>query len=390
MPAETNLIKREDMVRAREIQWIHRFTEDSLKKFMEAVGVTRKIPYQEGTTLAYYKTVGTLEDGNVGEGEIIPLSHYERIRIPVGEIGLNKWRKATSAEAILKSGLQEAVGETDTKMLKDIQTSIRTNLFSHIQECGTTWVRNTTLQAVLAKTWGNLQVLFENDAVEVVHFINPLTIADYLATASITVQTAFGFNYIENFLGLGTVIMTSIIPVGKVASTAKDNIIMYYVPVSASAMSEFGLRADPTGFIGFRSGFVTHERAQLESMAMSGITFMVEYADGVVYGMIGEESDETTATFGTVTVTSEAGDASGTSEITLSGYTLKAGEKFVYKTGAANAPAVTLDQKLGTTWKTVESGDSIVATSGHKITVAAVNADGKAKAAGSATVVSAA
>ena len=52
-------------------------------------------------------------------------------------------------------------------------------------------------------------------------------------------QTAFGFNYIENYLGMGTVILNSRVPVGQVWSTAKENLIMYYVPVTSEAMGAF-------------------------------------------------------------------------------------------------------------------------------------------------------
>ena len=92
-----------------------------------------------------------------------------------------------AAEAIKKSGYQEAVRETDAKLLNDIQKGIRSDFFEFVTGLDGTVVGGTTLQAVLAGTWGQLQVLFEDDAVAPVHFINPLTIADYLATASISV-----------------------------------------------------------------------------------------------------------------------------------------------------------------------------------------------------------
>ena len=149
-----------------------------------------------------------------------------------------------------------------------------------------TAVTGNTLQAVLAKSWGQLQVLFENDAVQAVHFINPLTIADYLATATITTQTAFGMNYIENFLGLGTVVMNSAIPQGEVYSTAKENLILYYLTMNGEIANAFSLTADQTGYIGIKSGYTNEERAQIESLVMSGIQFLVEYADGVVKGTI--------------------------------------------------------------------------------------------------------
>lgn len=379
--AETGVITTQQMVKSREVDFVLRFTQFSLQKLIEALGVTRKVPLIEGTSLYVYKTAGTLQDGSVPEGEIIPLSQYERQKEQIGEISIKKWRKATTAEAIKKSGYNEAVNETDKKMIQDIQTSIRSQFFGFLNGLNGTVVGASTLQAVLAKTWGQLQVLFENDSVEVVHFINPLTIADYLATASITMQTAFGMNYIEDFLGMGTVIMNSQIPVGHVISTAKENIIMYYLTMNGEVANAFNLTADETGYIGVHSS-QTDQRAQLELMAMSGIQFLVEYADGVVLGQI-----DSTPSLGSVTVTSDqTGASSGQSHISTSNYNLGTGEKFVYKTAKTTAPAVTYGQKL-TGWTDLPSGGIITPTATHdKITVAAVDANGRAQAAGNQTL----
>ena len=103
MAAETNLIKKEDLVRAREIEFVTLFGE-SIKKLVEALGVTRKIPKQAGYTLKAYKATGTLQDGAVAEGDLIPLSKYQTEAVSYAEIVLKKWRKATSAEAIIEKG----------------------------------------------------------------------------------------------------------------------------------------------------------------------------------------------------------------------------------------------------------------------------------------------
>lgn len=378
---ETNVITTSQMSKVREVDFALRFTGTILRKLMEALGVTRKIPMIDGTTLYYYTTSGTLQSGAVEEGAVIPLSQYQRDKHPVGNITLKKWRKAATAEAILKSGYDEAVRETDNKLLQDVQTGIRTDFFNYLKDIEATAVGASSLQMVLAKTWGNLQVLFENDAVEVVHFIHPLTIADYLGAANITVQQAFGFNYISDFMGLGTVIMTSQVPQGTVISTAKENIIMYYVPVTSDAMQSLGMTSDETGFIGIKSGYPTEERAQVETLVLSGIQFLVEYASGVVFGQI-----DSTPTLGSITVASTAGTATGDSNIAVSNYTLGTGESYVYKLGASAAPAVTYGQKLGSTWTEITPPADITAGNNTKITVAAVDANGRAQAAGSATI----
>lgn len=288
--AETNVITTAQMKKVREVDFVRQFGNNILPKLLEVLGVTRKIEMIEGTTLSYYKTVGTLQSGTVAEGDIIPLSKYERVKTPVGTITLKKWRKAATAESILKSGYEEAVVQTDAALLKDVQKGIRTDFFGSLADIDdATEVTGENLQAVFAKAWGNLQVLFEDDAIEPVHFVNPLDVSDYLATASITTQTAFGLKYVEDFLGLGTVVLTSQVDKGSTFSTAKNNIIMYYVGANADAMKALGCTADASGFIGINSGYATENRAQVESLVMSGIKFLVEYAGGVVAGTIGAE-----------------------------------------------------------------------------------------------------
>lgn len=289
MPAITNTVMADDMKKIREVDFVQQFTHSSLAKLIEVLGVTRKIPMMEGTTMYVYSMDGELaNDGTVAEGEVIPLSHIEQTKTPVGEITLKKWRKAVTAEAIKKSGFQTAVQETDAKLLSLVQTGVRSDLFGFLNGTitGATTVVGVGLQKALAKAWGQLQVLFEDDTAEAVYFLNPLDVADYLANASITVQTAFGMNYIEDFLGLGTVIMSSRITEGEFVATAKQNIIMYYLTMNGDVAQAFSLTSDELGYIGIKSGYQNEERAQIESLVMDGIQFLVEYAGGVVKGTI--------------------------------------------------------------------------------------------------------
>ena len=260
--AETNLIKAAQMAKAREVDFVQQFTHGSLAKLIEVLGVTRKIPMMEGTTMYVYSTTGTLQSGSVPEGEIIPLSQYATTKTPVGEITLKKWRKAASAEAIKKSGYDAAVTETDAALLKDVQKAIRSDFFSLLTGTitGATSLTGNGLQDALAQAWGQLQVKFEDDAAEAVYFLNPLDVADYLSSASVTVQTVFGMNYIENFLGLGTVILASNVTRGTFVATAKENIIMYYLTMNGDIAQAFDLTADELGYIGISSGHADKTR----------------------------------------------------------------------------------------------------------------------------------
>lgn len=285
MAAEANLIKSADLVKAREIEFTYMFGE-SIRKLMEALGVTRKIAKQAGTVLKAYKATGELQDGAVAEGDTIPLSKYVTEPVNFEEIVLKKWRKATSAEAIVEKGYSQAVTMTTDAMLKDVQKGIRKTFFDFLAT-GTGVATGDTFQATLAQSWGQLQVLFEDDDIQSVYFMNPLDVADYLATANITLQTAFGMTYVENFLGLGTVIFNSSVPKGKIYSTAKDNLVLYYIPVNGADLNEaFTFTSDRTGLIGI------HEQPDYTNMTasdtvISGIVLFAERIDGVVVGTIG-------------------------------------------------------------------------------------------------------
>ena len=285
MAAETNTIMQSDLARARVIDFNLQFT-GSINKLIEALGVTRKIAVQEGAVLKMLKVTGTLASGDVAEGELIPLSKYKTTETSVGEVKLDKWRKATTAEAILKGGYDQAVSSTTDQMVKDIQKTIRTKLFTFMAK-GTGTATGVGLQAALANAWGKLSVLFEDDAVETVYFLNPMDISDYLGTAQVTMQTAFGMTYVEDFLGLGTVIMNASVPKGKIYATAKENIVLYYIPVNGADLGEaFDFTSDETGYIGI------HETPDYTNMTASdtvvnGMVFFAERIDGVVVATIG-------------------------------------------------------------------------------------------------------
>ena len=284
MAAETNTIMQADLARVRVADFNLQFT-GNLLKLTEALGVTRKIAVQEGATLKMLKVTGTLQSGTVAEGELIPLSKYTTEEVAVGEVKLNKWRKGTTAEAILKGGYDQAVGATTDKMVKDIQKTIRGDLFTFMKT-GTGTATGTTLQAALANGWGKLAVLFEDDAVETVFFLNPMDVADYLGTAQVEMQTLFGMNYIKNFLGLGDVFLNSNVEQGKYYATAKENIVLYYVNVGAGDIqSAFGLTTDETGYIGINE-YADKDTARVIDLVMSGVTFFPERKDGIVVGTI--------------------------------------------------------------------------------------------------------
>lgn len=281
---EANLIKKADLARAREIDFVWQFN-DGIKKLLEALGVTRKIPKQQGTTIKAYKATGTLENGAVAEGDLIPLSKYEVEPVTFAEITLKKWRKATSAEAIVERGYDQAHDMTSAALIKDVQKGIKNQFFAFLAT-GTGVATGATFQAALAQAWAQLQIKFEDTDIEAVYFMNQLDVADYLADHDVSLEQAFGMTYLSNFLGMGTVIFNSNVPQGKVYATAKDNIVLYYIPVNGAGLENaFEFTSDETGYIGVHESAVYNNMTD-EDVAISGVVLFAERLDGIIVGTI--------------------------------------------------------------------------------------------------------
>lgn len=287
MAAENNVIVKADMAKAREVEFVYRFV-DNIKALQKALGITRPIAKQAGTVLKAYKADGTLEDGTlVPEGEVIPLSHYRTVPVSFQEIALAKYRKASTAEAIIGGAYSQAVVKTDAKALRDLQNTIKTRFYNFLAT-GTGVATGTNLQNTIAQVRAQLAIKFEDQDIQPVYFINPVDIGDYLGSAQIITQTAFGMTYFEDFLGLGTVIEAPAVPAGTVYGTVKDNIDLYYVPVNGAdgLGTGFDFTADQTGLVGIHHE-ANYQRMQVETVLVSGLTLFAERLDGVVIGHIG-------------------------------------------------------------------------------------------------------
>jgi len=275
-------IKAADLARVQSIDFVSRFATN-IRMLMAVLGIMQPIKQAPGTLLKSYKTVGELAPGDSSEGTVIPLSHYETKPDRTHEIDLERWRKRTTMKAIQTRGYDQAVTQTDTAMLGDIQGGVRKKVFDFLA-AGSGAAGGGSFQAALAQSWGVLKVAFEDTDATPVYFVNPLDIADYLSTAAITMQTAFGFSYVENFLGLGTVIADSHVERGKVYATAKENLNLYFV--NAKGIDGFEFVTDETGLVGVHHDPV-YQSTDLDTVAVSGVTLFPEFNDRIVIAEIG-------------------------------------------------------------------------------------------------------
>lgn len=380
--APNNLIKKETLANARirEVDFALKFEAD-VKAILAVLGGCRLQPKRAGETINGYRAVGTLGNTNVGEGETIPLSAYSVEKVPLGDIVLQKRAKGTSAEAILQNGFEQAVNLTSKKMGTDATKKIKDDLFTALG-LGTGVSYGSTLQATLANAWAQLQILFEDTESTPVHFVNPLDVASYLGSASITTQSAFGFKYVEDFLGLGTVFIASGVPQGTVFSTARDNVILSYIDVNDNDLGEvFDFTTDDSGFIGI------HEAPNYDNMtALTTVIWGVKFTPEMIDGVVVSEIDSTP--LDTLTVTSVAGTASGDTKVTVAPTKASKNKYFYYVDTGAKTVAYgdTITASAGG-WTAWNGTADITATTDKVITVVECNSANKVLGEGHATVV---
>jgi hypothetical protein len=229
-----------------------------------------------------YKTGVQLAATQAGEGETIALSKTTRTLARTITMTLDKFRKATTAEAIQSAGVDHALNESDEKLTREVQKGIRNDFYTTIlagSGVASTPVANG-FQAAAAANWGDVNAYFEDFDATPIFFVNPVDVAAYLATASVSTQTAFGMTYIENFLGLGDAILSSKVTSGKIVGTAKENLNGAYIPQGGDVANAFGLSFDETGLVGMTHAAKT-DNATVETLILEGVKFYAEDVDGV-------------------------------------------------------------------------------------------------------------
>ena len=385
MAAKTNLIMTKDIqVTAREIDFVTRF-ERNWEHLREILGIMRPIKKTPGAVLKSKYAEGTLQDGNVKEGEEIPYSKFTVKEKPYAEMSIEKYAKAVSIESIKDHGYENAVQMTDDEFLFQLQTNVTSRFYDYLKT-GTLTSTETTFQMALAMAKGRVENKFKQihrNVTGVVGFVNILDVYEYLGAAEITIQNQFGFQYMKDFMGFNTIFLLSDseIPRGQVIATPVENIVLYYVDPNESDFARAGLVytvSGETNLIGFHTQGNYHT-AVSEAFAVMGLTLFAEYIDAIAVITIDD-----TPTLGTLTVNSVAGTTSGDTKITVNPAKENANNVYKYKVGASET-AVTYGQNLRN-WSTWDGKSDITAANGQKITVVECDGTYKALNAGSANV----
>lgn len=394
--AHENLIKSADIdVTSRKIDFVTQFARN-WKALQDIMGITRPIEKPNGTELTSKYAEGTLESGDVGEGEFIPRSHFTVKEKPYAKIAIKKYSKEVSIEAVAEHGEEAAINMTDDEFLVKLQNIVSKKFYDYLKS-GEMTFEERTFQMAFAMALGKVTDKFESmdrDVTRTAVFVNRLDLYAYLGSSEITMQTAFGFNYIKDFLGADLVFISSKIERSKIIATPVNNIVSYYVNPNNSGFSKLGLDYTTDGvtnLIGFAVAG-DYDRATGVSYALMGFTLFAEYIDAIAVVTINPDSTNPESenvngdndTLGTLTVTSVAGTITGDTAITVTPEKAS-GNSYKYKV-ADNATSVTYNQNVQT-WTAWDGTSDIEATSGKTITVVECDAGYKAKKAGTATVV---
>lgn len=278
-------------VTAREVDFVTRFN-DNWEALRNIMGIMRPIRKTPGTQLISYTADVTLESGDVGAGEVIPYSKTTITQAAKADVAIKKYAKAVPIEDVDKYGAEIAVEKSDDAFLTKLQNTVLSDFYTFLNTGSLTGTA-TTWQAALAQAQGKVLDKFASmakDVTSVVGFANILDAYDYLGTADITVQTQFGINYIQNFMGYSTLFLLPATVSGAAAiarniviATPVENIDLYYADPSDSEFARLGLNytvQGETNLIGFHAQG-NYTTAVGETFALMGMKLWAEYLDGI-------------------------------------------------------------------------------------------------------------
>lgn len=273
-------------VTAREIDFVTRFGKnwDALR---EILGIMRPIKKAPGTQLVAYTASVTLADGDVDPGEVIPYSKATIVKSSYADLTLKKYAKAVPIEDVNKYGAAIAVEKSDEAFKNQLQLNVLSDFYTFLNT-GTLTDTATSWQAALALAKGKVLDKFNKlrkTVTNVVGFANVLDFYAYLGSASVTVQTQFGLNYVKDFMGYSTLFLLSdpdVAP-GKVLACPVENIDLYYIDPGDAEFKKLGLDytvQGETNLIGFHANG-NYTTAVGESFALMGMKLWAEYLDGI-------------------------------------------------------------------------------------------------------------
>lgn len=271
-------------LQAREVDFVTRFS-NNWTALRQILGIMRPIRKAPGTQLKSLKVEFANLATSPAEGEEIPYSKPTYTPVTFQDLTIEKYAEATSIEAVEKYGAKLAVEKTDEAFLTKLQNKVMTEFYTFLAT-GTLTDTANTFQEGIATAIGSVVHKFQTmnkDCTEIVVFVNTLDVYAYLGTANITIQSEFGLNYIKNFMGASTIILTDKVASGTIIATPVDNIDLYYIDPNDSEFHELGLEyrvEGETNLIGFHAQG-DYQHAVGECFALMGMKLWAEFLDAI-------------------------------------------------------------------------------------------------------------
>ena len=280
----SNLPNTYTNVNAREIDFVTRFG-NNVEALLDILGIMRPIKKENGTKLVSYTASVTLADGNVPAGAVIPYSKQAIEEIAHADLDLEKYAKAVTVEEVKTYGARIAIQKGDEAFLNELQGKVTDSFYTFVaDDAHAITATYSTWQKAVAMAIGKVRDKFKRmrkNSTDVVVFVNTLDVYDYLGNADISIQSLFGLDYVQNFLGAKTMIISSEVEQGTVIATPAENLVLYYA--DPASFGDLGLNYTTDGatnLIGFHAQG-NYNTAVGESYAIMGIKLWAEYADGI-------------------------------------------------------------------------------------------------------------
>ena len=285
MAVMPNTIMAADIkLQAREIDFISQFNT-TWEALHEILGIMRPVRKEPGTRLVSSTATVELQDGNIPEGDEVPLSKVTLTPVSYENLELEKFRRRVTVEAVDRHGAARAVQKVDEAFLNELQGTVMDRFYTFLQT-GSLTSSEADFQMAVAMSLGLVTNKFKEmrkGMTGLVTFVNTLDVYRYLGAAAVSVQSKNGIQYLKDFLGASSMILSSEIPQGTVITTPANNIDLYYIDPSDGDFQQLGLQYatyGETSLIGVHIEPV-YGHASGDMHVLMGMKLWAEYLDGI-------------------------------------------------------------------------------------------------------------
>lgn len=267
------------------IEYVSRFNS-SWQAWTEIMGIMRPIRKVPGTRLRAYTTNVTLNDQEYVEGDEVALSQVNVEEVRYQDLELKPDRIRVTGKAVKDYGAEIAVRKARAAFLNAVRGDVL-DKFYEFALTGTLTDSETSFQMAVAMAVAKVKDKFKKmrlDYGNIVVFANTLDVGRYQGAANITIQNREGIEYLKDFLGASTMIVSSEIPEGKVVAIPAENINLYYIDPEDADLRALGLEYytgnESTSIIGVATEGV-YDHLSGDTHVVYGLTLWAEYLDGI-------------------------------------------------------------------------------------------------------------